>query len=192
MTVRTGMQTLINIVRGYANAGTAEWTVAGESATISYWDDTEIQRVLDRHKVEYIHADLEPVQSYSGGSIVYLQYRANVADIESGAGVFKVEDVDGTVTPSSVDYSRGIVSFATDQAGTSYWWSGYAYDLNASAADIWRMKASHAAELVDWSTDGHNVKRSQAVSACLNMATYYQSRSSSEGVTTAKLTRDDL
>lgn len=192
MTVRTGMATLIGTVRGLANAGTAEWTVAGTSSTISYWDDTEIQRVLDRHKVEYIHADLEPVQSYSGGSIVYLQYRANVADIESGAGVFKVEDVDGTVTPSSVDYSRGIVSFATDQAGTSYWWSGYAYDLNASAADIWRMKASHAAELVDWSTDGHNVKRSQAASACLSMAAYYQSRSYSEGVGTAKITRDDL
>ena len=192
MTARTGMATLIGTVRGLANAGTAEWTVAGTSSTISYWDDDEIQRVLDRHKVEYIHADLEPVQSYSGGTVIYLQYRANVTDIESGAGVFKVEDVDGTVTPSSVDYSRGIVSFATDQAGTSYWWSGYAYDLNASAADIWRMKASHVAEMVDWSTDGHNVKRSQQVSACLNMASYYQSRSSSEGVSTAKVTRDDL
>lgn len=192
MTVRTGMQTLINTVRGYSNAGTAEWTVAGGSVTISYWDDAEIQRVLDRHKVEYIHADLEPVQSYSGGSIVYLKYRANVYDIESGSDVFKIEDTAGTVTPSAVDYARGIVSFATDQQAKAYWWSGFAYDLNAAAADIWRMKASHAAELVDWSTDGHNVKRSQAVSACLNMATYYQSRSSSEGVTTAKVTRDDL
>jgi len=192
MTIRTGMQALINTVRGYANAGTAEWTVAGESATISYFDDTEIQRVLDRHKVEYIHADMQPVQSYSGGSIVYLKYRANVYDIESGVDVFKVEDTAGTVSGYTFDYANGVATFTVNQAGKSLWWSGFAYDMNAAAADIWRMKASHAAELVDWSTDGHNVKRSQAASACLSMAAYYQSRSYSEGVGTAKITRDDL
>jgi hypothetical protein len=186
------MATLISTVRGMANAGTAEWTVAGTGATISYWDDTEIERVLDRHKIEYVHADMQPVQSYSGGSIVYTQYRANVTDIESGTDLFKIEDTSGTVTGYTFDYASGVATFTADQGGKSLWWSGYAYGLNAAAADIWRLKASHAAEMVDWSTDGHNVKRSQQVSACLNMATYYQSRSSSEGVSTAKVTRDDL
>ena len=70
--------------------------------------------------------------------------------------------------------------------------SVYAYDLDAAAADIWRMKAAHATELVDFSTDGHSVKRSQQAQAYLNMAGYYQQRSASEGVTTAKIVRDDL
>jgi len=48
------------------------------------------------------------------------------------------------------------------------------------------------AGLVDFSTDGHSVKRSQQAQAYLNMANYYQSRSASEGVTTAKIVRDDL
>jgi len=192
MAIRTGMQTLILTVRGYANAGTSEWTVTTDTGILTYWDEYQLQQVLDRHKVEYIHADLQPIQSYSGGSAIYLQYRTNVPDIESGTAVFKVEDVSGTVTPSSVDYARGVVTFATDQASKSYWWSGFAYDLNAAAADIWRLKGSHAAEMVDWSTDGHNVKRSQQVKACLDMASYYQNRSSSEGVNTAKVTRDDL
>jgi hypothetical protein len=192
MAVRTGMQSLISTVRGYANAGTAEWTVTTDTGILTYWSDQELQNALDRHKVEYIHAPMQSVQSYSGGSVVYLQYRTNVPDIESGTAVFKVEDVSGTVTPASVDYARGVATFATDQAGKALYWSGYAYDLNAAAADIWRVKASHAAELVDWSTDGHNVKRSQQVKAFQEMAAFYQARSGTEGVTTAKIVRDDL
>jgi len=192
MTLRTGMQQLITTVRGYANAGDSEWTITTDGGISTYWDEFQIQQVLDRHKTEFIHAPMQAVQSYSGGSIVYLQYRTNVPDIESGTAVFKVEDVSGTVTPTSMDYARGIATFATDQAGKSLWWSGFAYDMNAAAADIWRLKGSHAAEMVDWSTDGHNVKRSQQVKSCLDMATYYQSRSSSEGINTAKVVRDDL
>ena len=192
MTVRTGMQSLIDTVRGYANAGATEWTVTTDSSITNYWDDIQIQNVLDRHKVEYIHADMTPVVSYSGGSPVYTQYRTDVPNIEGGTAVFKVEDVSGTVTPTSMDYLRGIATFATDQAGKSYWWSGFAYDLNAAAADVWRVKASHAAEYVDFSTDGHNVKRSQQAKAFLDMAAFYQARSSSESIQTVKIVRDDI
>lgn len=192
MAIRTGMQTLVNTVRGYADAGAAEWTVAGDSGTISYWDDTEIQRVLDRHKTETVHAGMEAVQSYSGGSIIYVQYRANAQNLEGGTALFKIEDTAGTVTGYTLDEARGIATFATDQGGKSLWWSGFAYDLNAAAADIWRLKASHASEMVDWSTDGHSVKRSQQATACLNMASYYQARSQTEGAASIKFVRDDL
>lgn len=192
MAVRTGTQQLITTVRGYANAGDSEWTITTDGGISTYWDDIQIQQVLDRHKIEYIHAQLEPIVTWSAGVQVWLNYKTGVEDVESGTAVFKIEDTAGTVTGWTMDYARGIATFATDQAGKSYWWSGFAYDLNAAAADIWRLKASHAAELVDWSTDGHNVKRSQQVKACLDMASFYQSRSSTEGVTTAKITRDDL
>jgi len=185
------MQTLIDTVRGYANAAPDEWSVSTNTSLVEYWSDEEIQRVLDRHKTEYIHEPLEPITSYSSGSAVMLRYSTGVHNLEGGTE-FKVEDVSGTVTPASIDYARGIVTFATDQAGKPYWWSGFACDLDAAAADIWRMKASHVAGLVDFSTDGHSIKRSQQAQAYLNMAGYYQQRSASEGVTTAKIVRDDL
>ena len=188
---RTGMQTLIDTVRGFANAAPDEWEVTSDSSIVTYWDDEEIQRVLDRHKVEYIHAPLEPVTTYSGGSAVVLQYRTGIANIE-GSTAFSVEDTSGTVVPTAIDYARGIVTFSTDQSGKEYWWNGFAYDLYAAAADIWRMKASHVAGLVDFSTDGHSVRRSQQVQAYLNMSQYFQSRSTSEGVQTSRIVRDDL
>ena len=186
------MQTLIDTVRGYANAAPDEWEVSTDTSLVTYWSDDEVQRVLDRHKSEYIHALMSVEPTYSAGSIVYQQYRLGATDVESGTAVFKVEDTAGTVTGYTVDYARGVVTFTADQAGKSFWWSGFAYDLNAAAADIWRMKASHVAGLVDFSTDGHSVKRSQQAQAYLNMAGYYQQRSASEGVTTAKIVRDDL
>ena len=189
---RTGMQTLIDTVRGFANAATDEWTSETESSLVEYWSDEEIQRVLDRHKAEYVHAALEVQPTYSAGAIVYTQYRLNATNVESGTAVFKIEDAAGTVSGWTADYTRGVVTFSSDQSGKTFYWTGFAYDLDAAAADIWRMKASHVAGLVDFSTDGHSVKRSQQAQAYLNMANYYQSRSASEGVTTAKIVRDDL
>ena len=189
---RTGMQTLIDTVRGYANAAPDEWEVTSDSSIVTYWDDEEIQRVLDRHKREYIHAILDAQPTYESGTPVYKQYLLGTGNVESGTAVFKIEDTAGTVSGYTVDYARGIATFSTDQSGKSFYWSGFAYDLDAAAADIWRMKASHVAGLVDFSTDGHSVKRSQQAQAYLNMAGYYQNRSASEGVTTAKIVRDDL
>lgn len=189
---RTGMQTLIDTVRGYANAAPDEWEVSTDTSLIEYWSDEEIQRVLDRHKQEYIHEPMDAQPTYESGSIVFKQYLLGVGNVESGTAVFKIEDTAGTVTGYTVDYTRGIATFSTDQNGKAFYWSGFAYDLDAAAADIWRMKAAHATELVDFSTDGHSVKRSQQAQQYLTMAGYYQQRSASEGIMTAKIVRDDL
>ena len=189
---RTGMQTLIDTVRGFANADPDEWTVSTDSSIVTYWSDDEIQRVLDRHKQEYIHELMDAQPTYESGSSVYKRYLLGVANVESGTAVFKVEDVSGTVSGYTADYTRGIVTFSTDQSGKSFYWSGFAYDLYAAAADIWRMKASHVAGLVDFSTDGHSIKRSQQAQQYLNMSQYYQSRSASEGVQTSRIVRNDL
>lgn len=189
---RTGMQTLIDTVRGYANAAPDEWTISTDTSLIEYWSDEEIQRVLDRHKREYIHELMDAQPTYESGSTIFKQYLLNATNVESGTAVFKIEDSAGTVSGYTVDYARGIVTFSTDQNGKAFYWSGFAYDLDAAAADIWRMKASHVAGLVDFSTDGHSVKRSQQAQQYLTMANYYQQRSASEGISTAKIVRDDI
>lgn len=189
---RTGMQTLIDTVRGFANAAPDEWSVTTDTSLIEYWSDDEIQRVLDRHKQEYIHVILDAQPTYESGTPVFKQYLLGTGNVESGTAVFKIEDTAGTVSGYSVDYTRGIATFTSDQSGKSFYWSGFSYDLHAAAADIWRMKASHVAGLVDFSTDGHSIKRSQQAQQYLNMSQYYQSRSASEGVQTTRIVRDDL
>jgi len=189
---RTGMQTLIDTVRGYANAAPDEWAISTDTSLIEYWSDEEIQRVLDRHKREYIHELMDAQPTYESGTTVFKQYLLGATNVESGTAVFKIEDSAGTVSGYTVDYERGIVTFSTDQNGKAFYWSGFAYDLDAAAADIWRMKASHVAGLVDFSTDGHSVKRSQQAQQYLTMANYFQQRSASEGVQTVRIVRDDL
>ena len=189
---RTGMQTLIDTVRGYANAAPDEWTISTDTSLIEYWSDEEIQRVLDRHKREYIHELMDAQPTYESGTTVFKQYLLGATNVEGGTVVFRVEDTAGTVSGYTVDYTRGIVTFSTDQSGKAFYWSGFAYDVDAAAADIWRMKASHVAGLVDFSTDGHSVKRSQQAQQYLTMANYFQQRSASEGVQTVRIMRDDL
>jgi len=193
MTVRTGMITLIETVRGLADAGISEWEIATEGRTITYWDDTEIQRVLDRYRMNADRAELWPVQEYSGGSVVYTEYRSGINDIESGTAVFRIETGAGSALASTdytFDYSGGVATFDTDQEGVYYYLTGRHYDLNAAAADIWRHKAANVAKLFDFSTDGHRIDRAQLRKTYLEMASYFQGMSTS-GSFQVKIVRDD-
>ena len=192
MTLRAGMTALINQVRAMADAGGAEWTLNTGTQDRVFWSDDEIQAVLDRHKTQYVHSQLEGVLSYEGGHGVYKLFRLGDTDIESGTG-FALTDVNGAaVSGFVVDYTRGIVTFSADQIGRVLYWDGFSYDLNGAAAEIWREKASHAAQLVDWSSDNHSVKKSQLSAAYLHMAETFGARSKVEGVRTIKIVRDDL
>jgi hypothetical protein len=191
MALRTGMQTLIDTVRGMADAGTAEWTLTTGNDTITYWDDIEVQRVLDRHRQDVIHNPMQTIQGYSGGSVIYKEYRTGYGNIESGSSVFKIENAAGTVSGWTMDYARGVVTFTVDQAGVTYYWTGSTYDLCASAADIWRMKAANVTKMFDFSTDGHSIKRSDRRKEYLAMADYYLEKST-ESLVTTKYKRDDL
>ncbi len=192
MTVRDGMQTLIDTVRAYANAGTAEWTIESESSYKSYWDDEEIQRVLDRHRADIVHYEMDPIQSYSAGSVVYLSYDLGYGSIESGTAVFKIEDVDGTISGWTMDYTRGLATFTTDTKGSTYYWTGSTYDLYGAAADIWMIKAANVAKMFDFSTDGHSIKRSDLRRSYLDMAAYYKNMSPGGAVQSVKIVRSDV
>lgn len=171
---RTGMTDLIDTVRGMTDAGTGDYTVG----TITYWADNEVQRVLDRHREDVYQLQAAPITTLlGGGTVAYYTYYLNRVNIESGTAAFTLEDATGADIGTSaytLDAAGGIVTFGTDTAGSSYYWTGRAYDLNAAAADIWRMKAANAAKMFDFSTDNHSVKRSQFAAQCLQMANYYE------------------
>ena len=193
MAAREGMLTLIETVRGLSDAGLDDWTIVNSGGTVTYWDDDEVQRVLDRNRFYADREPLEAIRSYSGGTVVYTEYRAKVSDIESGTAVFKIENSAGSaLAPDdyTFDYAGGVATFDTNQAGTAYYWTGRHYDINAAAADIWRFKAANVAKLFNFSTDGHKIERAQLRKTCLEMSDYFRGMSSG-GLSNAKIVRDD-
>jgi hypothetical protein len=176
---RSTLSDLIEIVRGYVNAGTADYTIG----TASYWDNDQIQRVLDRHRRDVRREPMIKVQKYVGGGSVqwyeYLSRYRNYEQTDGGSAIFIVEDglgADIGTANWSADYLLGQVTFTANTGGTSYYLTGRTYDLYSAAADIWRQKASQVAassSSFDWSTDNMSMKRSQVVSQAREMANYY-------------------
>jgi len=195
MTARAGLSDLIQQLRGMTNAGTADYSVG----TASFWDGDQMQVILDRHRIDVYQELLEVhPERKGGGTIHFKEYRSQYRNFEQttgGTAIFVVEDVTGADSGTanwSADYARGIVTFAANQGGTAYLLTGRAYDLNAAAADVWRMKASAFAEQFDFSTDNHSVSRSQKIKNALEMAQYYEGLSGVNGANTVTMYRSDV
>lgn len=65
------------------------------------------------------------------------------------------------------------------------------YDLNRGAAEGWRRKASRAAVLFDFATDGQSFDRSQIAAACERMAKEYTKKIVGSVPITGTLARSD-
>ena len=182
------MTDLIDTLRGLCNAGTNDATIG----TTAYFSDTHIQTALDRYQTRIIREPLLAIETYAGaGTITYLEYQSGNQNWESGTARFKVEDATGAEIGTSsytADYVNGVITFTSDQAGSSRILSGYIYDVNAAAADIWRMKAAHVATGVDFATDNMRVNRGNLEDKYLKMAGYYASMANARVMT---LGRDD-
>lgn len=188
MAAREGMAVNIATLRGMTNAGTADYTIN----SVSYWDDDEMQRVLDRHRLDIRRSELLPVQSYESGTVVYKEYLSGRVNLESGTAVFEIETGTGTTLGTAsytMDYVRGVTTFPTNTAGSVFYMNARTYDLNAAAADVWKQKAAQVANLVDFSTDNHRINRSDLREGYLEMAEYYSALSVP---VTVKMVRDDL
>jgi hypothetical protein len=176
---RATLSDLIETVRGYINAGTADYSIG----TVSYWDDNQLQKVLDRYRRDVRREPLIKVKTYAGGgSVEYYEYQSryrNFEQTDGGSALFIIEDglgADQGTADWSADYQLGRVTFAANTAGTSYYLTGRIYDLYAAAADIWRQKAAHysaGSGSFDWSTDNMSMKRSQMATQARDMANYY-------------------
>lgn len=176
MTLRTGMSTLIATLRGMTDAGLEDYTLTG----VNYWSDDEVQRVLDRHQTQVIRDQLTPVQEYdTGGTVYYKRYYSHFGNYEQttgGTAIFWVQNAAGSVIGTAgytPDYAAGLVTFGSNTGGSTYYVTGYSYDLDASAAELWRIKAAHAAKLFDVSTDAGRLARSQLMTHYFQMAERY-------------------
>jgi hypothetical protein len=175
MAARSTMAELILRLRGLTNAGTADYSLG----TANFWDDTHLQEVLDRHRVDVMREVVAPQAKHVGGTVEYHDYYSQFGNLEAtngGTAIFYMEAAAGAdigTANYSVDYQNGVVSFPADQKGSVYYLTGRSFDMNGAAADVWRQKASHFTEHYDFSTDNHSLKRGQVIDNCLKMSSHY-------------------
>ena len=175
MAARSGMTNLIQTMRGMCDLGTVDYTVSGSA----YWTDDQIQTVMDSHRIDIWREPMAIIENYtSGGTAVYKHYQSEYTNYEEttgGTDIFYIEETDGDniTTGWSADYQRGHITFTDDTYGSVYYLTGRSFDLNASAADIWRRKASHYGASFSFSTDNHRVDKGALIQNALRMSEVY-------------------
>jgi hypothetical protein len=154
------MASLIQRVRSLTYAGTAEYALG----TANFWDDDQIEQVLDRHRVDIFRERLESVPTYDGsGTAIYTVHYSTYGNLEAGTALV-IEDSAGSdrgTASYSVDYQLGRVDFSADQAGTALYMTARSYDPFGAAAEVLEVWASTAARSFDFSADGQSFSASQ-------------------------------
>ena len=171
MAAREGMTDLLSRLRRMVNdVGSAVWS-----------DDEDLQDVLDAHRERLYREPLTFERTLTGsGTAEYTIYRSRYTNLEAGTLNFRLEDASGTqrgTADYTADYAAGVLTMATDQLGTALYLTGYSYDLNGAAADLWRERAGQLAEHVDVQSGDNRLSRSQMMAHALEMADHYAQRS---------------
>ncbi|NMC35062.1 MAG: hypothetical protein GYA36_21785 [Veillonellaceae bacterium] len=179
MTVRDTMAELIADLRGLTDANVGDYTVGG----VTFWSDQQLQDVLDGRCTAVRFIQMTPAPDYANGVFTYTDYILPAENMEGGTALIIQDNTGGTVGGWTFDRNRGVVTFATDQAGASRFVTGRSYNVNLAAADVWRKKASHYAAAYDVSTDNHSLKRSQLIQHCQAMAREFEARGGPASVT---------
>ena len=186
MTVRTGMTGIIATLRNMSQAGTADFAIGA----INYWSDDQLQSILDTRRTDFTMTATRMESEYSGGTLIYKRYYLPYANIESGTAL-KLQNSAGVefgTATYSVDYNAGLVTFASDTGGSAVYATGRSFDLNRSAADVWRRKAAYYGTKPDFSTDNHSVKFSAIAATCISMAAQFDAAA---GASVVSVYRDD-
>lgn len=175
---RSTLANLITTLRGMADAGTADYTVAGAT----YWTDDQLEEILDRHETIINYEVMTARATRGAGTVSYTEYWTRFRHWEDGP---TIQDAGGA-TMGTADYSfdpnRGRLTFVANTGGAARFITGTVYDVNLAAAEVWRKKAAYYAKAYDVSTDNHSLKRSQLAAQCLQMARAYESAGGPGGV----------
>jgi hypothetical protein len=174
---RLGLGDLFEYVRKLTYAGTADYTLG----TINFWDDDQVEEILDRHRKDVYTEQLGQFpRSVGGGTLEYYEFRSRYGHFEKtdgGTAVFVVEDSLGADSASAdyaVDYVKGVVTFTPDQAGSARFLTGRYYDVYGAAAELLRSWATKEKLEFTFSTDGQSFQRRQKAEMLMQMAAEYE------------------
>jgi hypothetical protein len=191
MAARTTLATVISDVRALTSAGPNEYT----KGTANYFDDDQVQRILDRHRADVFDHVLAANPARSGGTLVYQTYVAGLdswEETDGGTATFVITALaGGTVVPSgwSADYQRGIVTFTADQGPVRFAVTGRRYDIYGAAAEVLRVWATQKKAACDFTIDGQAEFVEGQTRNMLSLAKEYAARA--EPMTVA-LGRNDI
>lgn len=187
--IRTGMNNLIQRLRGMCKAGTADYT-AGDYA---YFSDVHLQDMLDGNAQLLIDSPLAWLpQTVGGGSVSYLiaqsQYR-DFEEAESGSARWVIRSSLGNAIGTAnyaTDYRAGRVTFSANQAGSAYYLTAFTYDIHAAAAEVWRHRLANFADWYDYSdVMRQSFSRSQAFKHAQEMLKAMEQKAGSNVVAVA-------
>src|SRR5215469_12166757 len=119
---RSSMASLIARVRVFIN------DTSGGSQTFS---DDDIQNVFDASRVDVFNMALEPLPTFTGGTIQWLNYKTNLGDWEDD--IVLKQFLINVVTPSTSNNITGLWTFAATTLPPVYL-TGKTYDIYRTAA----------------------------------------------------------
>lgn len=160
-----------------------EFTIAGES----YWSDAHLSEALDNHRAYVDAQEVEWHPQNVGGTVTYTVAALNVGDaLDPSSGTMR--DASGGTVGGWTLSRDGWVTFATNQAGATRTYTGWAYDLNAAAAEVCDSWAAALKGKIDVTTDDQSLKLSQKVTNLQALAKQFRSKSN---VRVGRFRRDD-
>ena len=174
MAARSGMANLTRRLRRMVD----DIVVASETGV---WDDDQLEDILDEHKIRVHREYLEMERTLvSASDYEYKVYHSRHGNFEEGGtAYFQVEGAGGTqrgTADYSVDYVRGVVTMTADQGGSALYLTGWSYDLDYCAAELWRERAGMVSSFYDAAFGDQKVSRSQWFKHCQQMAEMYAQR----------------
>lgn len=180
---RDGMTTLIQQLRSATNTTPDDYTLAGDA----HWTDVQLQDALDRQSQLWRSVRLNTAPTKVGGAYEYYDYVVPVEmagsfeEYAADSGWCVRDSAGGSISASnySVNYPARRITFSANTHGSILYLDARSYNVNAAAAEMWRRKASIAANKVSWSSDNHKVEASQEYAQCIRMSEYYEAQSGS-------------
>jgi hypothetical protein len=177
MAVRSTMNALISRVRLLIN---------DPSGASQIFTDQAIQDKMDEARLSYYNESLTGIPTFSGASVVYLDYESQfgngrpIGGWEDGYTIKQYLTV--VVTPSVLEPIIGHWTFAADTRPPVFI-TGNLYDVYRSAADLLEMWAAQYATRFDFTSDGQSFRVSQAHAQLLDLAHTYRQKQRARTIT---------
>ena len=151
------------------------------------FSDQQIQDVLDSTRQDLRYLALAPAPTYTGSTINYLDYYADLTDWEDDLTLWQWRI--NAVTPATSENIVGHWTFAQTTLPPVYL-IGKTYDIYRCAADLLERQAAQWALRYSMSVDGQSLQRSQVLTMLVELAKTFREKQRAHviGVTRSDLT----
>lgn len=174
MAVRSTMLALISRTRLLVN------DPAGVNQQFS---DQDYQDILDESRMDVRNAPLRPQATFSGSSILWLDYYSEFSQWEDD--VVLKQFLINTITPSLSEPIPGHWQFSINTLPPVYI-NGKTYDIYRAAADLLERWASRWVLSYNVGVDGQSLQRSQAHTMLLDLSHQYRLKQRAHVISTVR------